>query len=230
MPEDLTHRVAPIVLSAGTASVAGEVEAVDDDLAVPVPCHFAGHCRLQARSVCAGELAAEPELCDSFRVVVEAHLHEDGVELSAVGARVAWQRTALEVSMTVHVVVADDHPMYRYGLAAVLTQHDGIDVVASVEDGDALIRAVHDHHGRRRHPHGQAVGHGPTVTKVRDRGRSACQGVEMRGVFVVIGGRICSSRRSIATASAVGGPLPLTAAAAALERLAGEMCDDHLNP
>jgi DNA-binding NarL/FixJ family response regulator len=46
--------------------------------------------------------------------------------------------------MTVRVVVADDHPMYRYGLAAVLAQHDGIDVVASVGDGDALLRSVHE--------------------------------------------------------------------------------------
>jgi DNA-binding NarL/FixJ family response regulator len=47
--------------------------------------------------------------------------------------------------MTVRVVVADDHPMYRYGLAAVLAQHDEIDVVASVEDGDSLIRSVDEH-------------------------------------------------------------------------------------
>jgi DNA-binding NarL/FixJ family response regulator len=47
--------------------------------------------------------------------------------------------------MTVRVVVADDHPMYRYGLAAVLAQHDGIDVVASVGDGDALLRTVDEH-------------------------------------------------------------------------------------
>jgi len=47
--------------------------------------------------------------------------------------------------MTLRVVVADDHPMYRYGLAAVLAQHDGIDVVASVGDGDALLRAVDEH-------------------------------------------------------------------------------------
>jgi DNA-binding NarL/FixJ family response regulator len=47
--------------------------------------------------------------------------------------------------MTVRVVVADDHPMYRYGLAAVLAQHEGIDVVASVDDGDALIRSVDEH-------------------------------------------------------------------------------------
>jgi DNA-binding NarL/FixJ family response regulator len=47
--------------------------------------------------------------------------------------------------MTVRVVVADDHPMYRYGLAAVLSQQDGIDVVASVGDGDALLRSVDEH-------------------------------------------------------------------------------------
>jgi DNA-binding NarL/FixJ family response regulator len=47
--------------------------------------------------------------------------------------------------MTVRVVIADDHPMYRYGLAAVLAQHDGIDVVASVGDGDALLRTVDEH-------------------------------------------------------------------------------------
>jgi DNA-binding NarL/FixJ family response regulator len=47
--------------------------------------------------------------------------------------------------MTLRVVVADDHPMYRYGLAAVLAQHDGIDVVASVGDGGALLRSVDEH-------------------------------------------------------------------------------------
>ena len=44
--------------------------------------------------------------------------------------------------MSVRVVVADDHPMYRYGLAAVLAQHEDIDVVASVGDGDALLRGL----------------------------------------------------------------------------------------
>jgi DNA-binding NarL/FixJ family response regulator len=47
--------------------------------------------------------------------------------------------------MTLRVVVADDHPMYRYGLAAVLAQHDGIEMVASVGDGDALLRSVDEH-------------------------------------------------------------------------------------
>lgn len=46
--------------------------------------------------------------------------------------------------MTIRVVLADDHPMYRYGLAAVLEQADGIDVVASVGDGSALVGAVRD--------------------------------------------------------------------------------------
>jgi DNA-binding NarL/FixJ family response regulator len=44
--------------------------------------------------------------------------------------------------MTIHVVLADDHPMYRYGLTAVLEQAEGIDVVASVGDGSALVGAV----------------------------------------------------------------------------------------
>ena len=44
--------------------------------------------------------------------------------------------------MTLRVVLADDHPMYRYGLTAVLDQADGVDVVASVGDGAALIAAV----------------------------------------------------------------------------------------
>jgi DNA-binding NarL/FixJ family response regulator len=47
--------------------------------------------------------------------------------------------------MTVRVVVADDHPMYRYGLAAVLAQHNDIEVVASVGDGDALLRSVDEY-------------------------------------------------------------------------------------
>lgn len=44
--------------------------------------------------------------------------------------------------MTVRVLLADDHPMYRYGLTAILDQADGVEVVASVGDGTALISAV----------------------------------------------------------------------------------------
>ena len=44
--------------------------------------------------------------------------------------------------MTIRVVLADDHPMYRYGLTAILEQADAIDVAASVEDGAALVSAV----------------------------------------------------------------------------------------
>lgn len=46
--------------------------------------------------------------------------------------------------MTIHVVLADDHPMYRYGLTAVLEQAEGIDVVASVGDGAALVASVRE--------------------------------------------------------------------------------------
>jgi DNA-binding NarL/FixJ family response regulator len=47
--------------------------------------------------------------------------------------------------MSVRVVVADDHPMYRFGLGAVLAQSDGIEVVASVSSGDELVAAVTEH-------------------------------------------------------------------------------------
>jgi DNA-binding NarL/FixJ family response regulator len=44
--------------------------------------------------------------------------------------------------VTVRVVVADDHPMYRYGLTAVLSQAETIDVVAEVGSGPELLAAV----------------------------------------------------------------------------------------
>jgi DNA-binding NarL/FixJ family response regulator len=47
--------------------------------------------------------------------------------------------------MTIRIVVADDHPMYLYGLTAILEQAEGIEVVASVGDGAALIAAVAEH-------------------------------------------------------------------------------------
>lgn len=47
--------------------------------------------------------------------------------------------------MTIRVVLADDHPMYRYGLTAILEQAEGIEVVASVGDGAALMAAVSVH-------------------------------------------------------------------------------------
>jgi len=44
--------------------------------------------------------------------------------------------------VTVRVLLADDHPMYRYGLTAILDQAEGVEVVASVGDGTDLISAV----------------------------------------------------------------------------------------
>jgi DNA-binding NarL/FixJ family response regulator len=46
--------------------------------------------------------------------------------------------------MTIRVVLADDHPMYRYGLTAILEQAEAIDVVASVGDGAELVSAVRE--------------------------------------------------------------------------------------
>ena len=47
--------------------------------------------------------------------------------------------------MTVRVVLADDHPMYRYGLGAIFEQAESVEVVASVGDGGELMRAAAEH-------------------------------------------------------------------------------------
>ena len=49
--------------------------------------------------------------------------------------------------MTLRVVVADDHPMVRYGIAAVLAPVEEVALVGEAADGDELIAVV-----RREHP------------------------------------------------------------------------------
>lgn len=44
----------------------------------------------------------------------------------------------------IRVVLADDHPVFRHGVASLLADTGGIDVVASVETGTAAVRAVAD--------------------------------------------------------------------------------------
>jgi DNA-binding NarL/FixJ family response regulator len=44
--------------------------------------------------------------------------------------------------MTVRVVLADDHPMYRSGLGAILGQADSVEVVASASTGKELVRVA----------------------------------------------------------------------------------------
>jgi DNA-binding NarL/FixJ family response regulator len=44
--------------------------------------------------------------------------------------------------VTVRVVVAEDHPMFREGLRALLDAHDGIEVVGAVAGGRAAVSAV----------------------------------------------------------------------------------------
>jgi DNA-binding NarL/FixJ family response regulator len=43
------------------------------------------------------------------------------------------------------LLVADDHPLYRRGLAALLDAHDGWSVVATAEDGLAAVTEAHAH-------------------------------------------------------------------------------------
>ena len=47
--------------------------------------------------------------------------------------------------MRLRVVVADDHPVYRFGLTAVLAQAESIEVLACVGDGRELLAAVAEH-------------------------------------------------------------------------------------
>jgi DNA-binding NarL/FixJ family response regulator len=42
----------------------------------------------------------------------------------------------------IRVLLADDHDMVRAGIRSVLAAHDGLEVVAEVEDGHAAVRAV----------------------------------------------------------------------------------------
>ena len=46
--------------------------------------------------------------------------------------------------MTIRVVIADDHPAFRFGLRAVLEQSDGIEVVAEAADGEQLVALVRE--------------------------------------------------------------------------------------
>lgn len=46
--------------------------------------------------------------------------------------------------MTIRVVIADDHPAFRFGLRAVLEQSGAIDVVAEAADGDQLVALVRE--------------------------------------------------------------------------------------
>ncbi|MDX3611320.1 response regulator transcription factor [Streptomyces europaeiscabiei] len=45
-------------------------------------------------------------------------------------------------AVPVRIVVADDHPMYRFGLTAALAGHDGIEIVGEAADGAELLKVV----------------------------------------------------------------------------------------
>jgi DNA-binding NarL/FixJ family response regulator len=44
----------------------------------------------------------------------------------------------------VRVVLADDHPMYRYGVAAVLAEEDAVDLVGQATSGEELLTLVEE--------------------------------------------------------------------------------------
>ena len=47
--------------------------------------------------------------------------------------------------MTIDVVIADDHPIFRRGLRDVIDGHDRFRVVAAVGDGEAALTALREH-------------------------------------------------------------------------------------
>jgi DNA-binding NarL/FixJ family response regulator len=48
-------------------------------------------------------------------------------------------------TMHIRILLADDHDMVRAGIRSVLSAHDGVEVVAEVEDGHAAVRAAAAH-------------------------------------------------------------------------------------
>jgi DNA-binding NarL/FixJ family response regulator len=46
--------------------------------------------------------------------------------------------------MTIRVLIADDHPVYRHGLRAALATAEGIEVVGEAEDGTAAVATVRE--------------------------------------------------------------------------------------
>ena len=66
--------------------------------------------------------------------------------------------------MSLTVLVADDHPVFREGLQVTLEDSPGIDVVGAVADGQAALEQREAHPPRRR-------AHGPAhAGRGRDRG------------------------------------------------------------
>ncbi len=52
----------------------------------------------------------------------------------------ASRRWEVDVAMSIKVLIADDHPEVRRGLARVLRMEVDMDVVGEAEDGDAAVR------------------------------------------------------------------------------------------
>lgn len=50
-----------------------------------------------------------------------------------------WGRSLQQCRRTVRVLVADDHPVVRTGLAAVIAQESGLELVAQAENGQRAV-------------------------------------------------------------------------------------------
>src|SRR5687768_4627898 len=75
----------------------------------------------------------------------EPVVHRKAGRLGRCRRTVGGASHCLSMSNVVRVVVADRHPIVRYGLLALLSTVDSISVVADVGNGEAAMRAVTAH-------------------------------------------------------------------------------------
>ncbi len=56
-----------------------------------------------------------------------------------------WQHDRMPADLRIRIVVADDHPVVRGGIVALLRTIDGLDVVGEAADGASALEAVSEH-------------------------------------------------------------------------------------
>ena len=59
-------------------------------------------------------------------------------------------QAAIDSAGRIRVLVADDHPVVRTGLAAVIAQEQDLLLVAEAEDGARAVALFREHQARRR--------------------------------------------------------------------------------
>ena len=74
--------------------------------------------------------------------------------------RCEWQHDRMAADLPIRIVVADDHPVVRGGLVALLRTIAGLDVVGEAADGDSALDGRVGARARRRTDGRTHAGHG----------------------------------------------------------------------